>query len=57
MRCFVLGELLGGWLRDAGSDGADMARHRLAILPGVTHYSMSDAPLLAETALAFLECS
>jgi hypothetical protein len=31
-----------------------MARHRLAILPGVTHYTMSDAPALAETALAFL---
>jgi pimeloyl-ACP methyl ester carboxylesterase len=50
-------QLLGGWLGDAGWDGARMARHRLAILPGVTHYSMSDAPLLAETALAFLERS
>jgi pimeloyl-ACP methyl ester carboxylesterase len=48
-------QLLGGDLRDAGWDGAGMARHRLAILPGVTHYGMSDAPGLADTALAFLE--
>jgi pimeloyl-ACP methyl ester carboxylesterase len=47
-------QLLGGGLRDAGWDGAGMARHRLAILPGVTHYSLSDSPALAETALAFL---
>ncbi|HEY1541182.1 MAG TPA: alpha/beta hydrolase [Xanthobacteraceae bacterium] len=48
-------QLLGGGLRDAGWDRAGMARHRLAILPGVTHYTMSDAPGLAETALGFLE--
>ena len=48
-------QLLGGWQGDAGWDGSKMARHRLAILPGITHYSMSDAPLLAETALAFLD--
>jgi len=47
-------QLLGGWLKDAGWDGAGMARHRLAILPGVTHYAMSDAPALADTALEFL---
>jgi len=47
-------QLLGGGLRDAGWDGAGMARHRLAILPGVTHYEMSDAPGLVDTALAFL---
>ena len=47
-------QLLGGGLKDAGWDGAGMARHRLAILPGVTHYTMSTAPALAETALAFL---
>lgn len=47
-------QLLGGGLRDAGWDGAGMARHRLAILPGVTHYEMSDAPGLADAALAFL---
>jgi pimeloyl-ACP methyl ester carboxylesterase len=48
-------QLLGGGLRDAGWDGSGMARHRLAILPGVTHYTMSDAPELAEAALGFLE--
>ncbi len=48
-------QLLGGGHRDAGWDGAGMSRHRLAILPGVTHYSMSDAPGLAEVALGFLE--
>jgi pimeloyl-ACP methyl ester carboxylesterase len=48
-------QLLGGGLRDGGWDRSGMARHRLAILPGVTHYDISDAPALAETALAFLE--
>jgi pimeloyl-ACP methyl ester carboxylesterase len=48
-------QLLGGGLRDAGWDGTGMARHRLAILPGVTHYTMSTAPGLAETALGFLD--
>jgi len=48
-------QLLGGGLRDAGWDGAGMARHRLAILPGVTHYEMSDAPGLVGATLAFLE--
>jgi pimeloyl-ACP methyl ester carboxylesterase len=47
-------QLLGGGLHDAGWDGAGMVRHRLAILPGVTHYEMSDAPGLVDTALAFL---
>ncbi|MBS0418399.1 MAG: alpha/beta fold hydrolase [Proteobacteria bacterium] len=47
-------QLLGGGLKDAGWDGAGMARHRLAILPGVTHYTLSDAPTLAATALQFL---
>jgi hypothetical protein len=32
-----------------------MARHRLAILPGVTHHEMSDARGLVNTALAFLD--
>ena len=48
-------QLLGGGLRDAGWDGAGMARHRLAILPGVSHYGMSEAPGLADAALAFLD--
>ncbi|HEY2709161.1 MAG TPA: alpha/beta fold hydrolase [Caulobacteraceae bacterium] len=48
-------QLLGGGLRDAGWDGAGMSRHRLAILPGVTHYEMSDTPALVDVALAFLD--
>jgi pimeloyl-ACP methyl ester carboxylesterase len=51
--CFY--QLLGGGLRDGGWDGAGMVRHRLAILPGVTHYEMSDAPGMAEAAITFLE--
>ena len=47
-------QLLGGGLRDPGWDGSGMVRHRLAILPGVTHYEMSDAPGLVDAALAFL---
>jgi pimeloyl-ACP methyl ester carboxylesterase len=47
-------QLLGGGLRDAGWDGAGMGRHRLAILPGVTHYTMSGAPGLTDVALGFL---
>lgn len=47
----------GAWGKAGGQGwgGAGMARHRLAILPGVTHYEMSDAPGLVDTALAFLE--
>jgi pimeloyl-ACP methyl ester carboxylesterase len=48
-------ERLGGGLRDAGWDGSSMARHRLAILPGLTHYTIFAAPRLAETAAAFLD--
>jgi len=48
-------ELLGGGLQDAQWDGSGMNRNRLAILPGVTHYTMMTEPKLAETALAFLD--
>ena len=47
-------QLLGGGQRDGGWDGSGMTRHRLAILPGMTHYEMSDAPSMIDTALAFL---
>jgi hypothetical protein len=30
-------------------------RHALAILPGLTHYNIVDSPLLAATALAFID--
>jgi pimeloyl-ACP methyl ester carboxylesterase len=48
-------QMLGGGLRDAGWDGSGKARHRLAILPDVSHYEMSDAPALADVATAFLD--
>jgi hypothetical protein len=32
-----------------------MNHNRLAILPGVTHYTMMTEPRLAKTALAFLD--
>jgi pimeloyl-ACP methyl ester carboxylesterase len=47
-------QLLGGGLRDAGWDKSGMCRHRLAILPGVTHYDLADAPGMVDAALAFL---
>ncbi|HWE46741.1 MAG TPA: alpha/beta hydrolase [Caulobacteraceae bacterium] len=50
-------QLLGGGLRDGGWDGSGMARHRLAVLPGVTHYALLDAPELPQTVLAFLEAN
>ncbi|MEO6394726.1 MAG: alpha/beta hydrolase [Devosia sp.] len=48
-------ELLGGGKQDANWDGSGMNRNRLAILPGVTHYSMFMDPRLASTAAAFLD--
>jgi pimeloyl-ACP methyl ester carboxylesterase len=48
-------ELLGGGKQDAGWDGSGMNANRLAILPGVTHYTMFADPRLAATALGFLE--
>ncbi len=48
-------ELLGGGLQDAGWDASGMNQNRLAILPGVTHYTMMTEPRLVETALAFLD--
>jgi len=46
--------LLGGGQRDAGFDRSGMTPHRLAILPGVTHYDISMVPALAEAVLPFL---
>ena len=48
-------ELLGGGLQDANWDGSGMNKNRLAILPGVTHYTMFMDPRLATTAVAFLD--
>jgi pimeloyl-ACP methyl ester carboxylesterase len=48
-------QLLGGGQRDAGWQREHMSRHRLAILPNVTHYDMFTSPQLAPAALAFLD--
>jgi pimeloyl-ACP methyl ester carboxylesterase len=47
--------LLGGGQRDGGWDGSGRPKSRLAILPGLTHYAMGNAPALAVTAIAFLD--
>jgi hypothetical protein len=51
----TLFELLGGGLRDASWDRSGMTKHRLAILPGVTHYDMNVAPRLAAAIAGFLD--
>jgi pimeloyl-ACP methyl ester carboxylesterase len=47
--------LLGGGVRDANWDRSGMTRHRLAILPGVTHYDINLAPALSAAVMPFLE--
>jgi pimeloyl-ACP methyl ester carboxylesterase len=47
--------LLGGGQRDGGWDGAGRPRSRLAILPGLTHYTIFNAPALAATVIPFLD--
>lgn len=48
-------ELLGGGLHDANWDMSGKTRHRLAILPDVTHYDMHVAPSLVAAIIPFLE--
>ena len=48
-------ELLGGGKRDASWDRSGMTQHRLAILPGVTHYDINVMPELAQAVIPFLE--
>ena len=48
-------ELLGGGKRDAGWDGSGMSKSRLAILPGLTHYTIFSSPALAATVTPFLD--
>ncbi|GAA4259309.1 alpha/beta fold hydrolase [Dactylosporangium darangshiense] len=50
-------ELLDGGLRDGGwmNEGRPKGGHALAILPGLTHYSIFSSPLLAAVTLAFLD--
>ncbi len=48
-------KLLGGGLRDANWDRSGMTRHRLAILPGATHYDINLTPAMAAAVIPFLE--
>ena len=50
-------ELLGGGRRDAGWDRSGMTRHRLAILPGATHYDINLQPALAAAVIPFLDAA
>jgi pimeloyl-ACP methyl ester carboxylesterase len=47
-------ELLGGGKQDADWDGSGMSNARLAILPGITHYTIFSSPVLAATVTPFL---
>lgn len=47
-------ELLGGGKRDANWDRSGMTRHRLAVLPGVTHYDINVSPQLPAAVIPFL---
>jgi pimeloyl-ACP methyl ester carboxylesterase len=49
--------LLDGGKRDGGwmGEGRPKGGHALAILPGLTHYNVGVSPLLAQTALSFLD--
>ena len=47
--------LLGGGQGDAGWDRSGMTRHRLAILPGVTHMTSTPTPSLSALVIPFLE--
>ena len=47
--------LLGGGLEDGSWDNSGLTPHRLAILPGTTHYTILASPLLVSVVLAFLD--
>jgi pimeloyl-ACP methyl ester carboxylesterase len=47
-------QLLGGGLKDAGWMREHMSKHRLAILPDLTHYEIFFSPALVTTTLPFL---
>jgi pimeloyl-ACP methyl ester carboxylesterase len=47
--------LLGGGQRDGGWDGSGRPKSRLAILPGLTHYTIFSDPALAVTVIPFLD--
>ena len=47
--------LLGGGKRDANWDRSGMTHHRLAILPGLTHYDINVSPTLSQAVVPFLQ--
>src|SRR3954471_7845720 len=49
--------LLDGGLRDGGwmGEGRPRGGHALAILPGLTHYTICSSPLLAAVTVSFLD--
>ena len=47
--------LLGGGQRDANWDRSGMTPHRLAVLPGVTHYDINMVPALSAAVIPFLD--
>lgn len=47
-------QMLGGWLKDAGSQREHISKNRLAILPNLTHYDITDSPAVVATVLPFL---
>lgn len=50
-------QLLGGSQADAGWDGSNMPKCRLAVLPGTTHYNSIESPLLVPSVIPFLDAS
>ena len=46
---------LGGGKRDANWDRSGMTHHRLAILPGLTHYDINVSPTLSQAVIPFLD--
>ena len=48
-------ELLGGGKKDGGWDGSGISNARLAVLPGLTHYTICSSPALASTVNPFLD--
>ena len=48
-------QLIGGGKRDPGWQRERMPQNRLAILPDLTHYEMSESPLVATTARTFFD--
>ena len=50
-------QLLGGGQRDAGLDGSLRPAHRLAVLPGETHYSVGSSAALVAAVEPFLQAT